>query len=468
MKRNISLLLSTFLSITMFAQHYEGERNKKGEPHGQGVMFFDNVDNTYNEKLEGTFKNGIPQKGKSYRYYKESGRLQMIFEGKFKIKEKSVLRKLSDLNATGDIVSYFYEDSKNYNDRGYQVKWGKYDNGFLKGCMLFCKKKKIRYVEGNNFTSKEKEMTPEAQKFYNELYSHVGSAWIFDRKPEFDRIHVTRKIDSFIKLNNIHWAGSVKNGFLDGKGDGYLSTTSDNGGSLDYTFEGEFREGVPVNVTISRKYYWDKNGWINSREDKSSIRVTTGDLRNNMRPFKVESISGKSKWQLDTSYEGFVDGNFQFKSDYAENAEKEQVEKQNKAWGALFNAVGKTVGGTLAVAEKIAPGSNGNSANNVIELETNKCKAPSGKLILTDLLDLFGTGDYKHENDGKLYFRYKNKSTWVSYNIIYDNDKEFQYYHAWNSGISNGFIPDKKCKTYDEMINNIYEAINKGYLKIDE
>lgn len=113
-----------FFSTVMNAQQYDGETNKKGEPHGRGVMTFNYSDGL--EKIEGTFQKGIPVEGKSMRY-DQYGRLKMEFEGTFRPKEKGKFAKLSDLLFYGSIAFFYYEDGKNFGASGYYVVWGNYD-----------------------------------------------------------------------------------------------------------------------------------------------------------------------------------------------------------------------------------------------------------------------------------------------------------------------------------------------------
>lgn len=88
--------------------YYEGKKDKKGLPHGNGTMYFEptyyNV--VYVEALEGEFKNGSPVKGKSIRYFKNNGKLEMKFEGKFFPKWEGVPRNLGDLNVEGNLLFY--------------------------------------------------------------------------------------------------------------------------------------------------------------------------------------------------------------------------------------------------------------------------------------------------------------------------------------------------------------------------
>lgn len=130
MKQKILLMLLAVLPLTTFAQQYEGETNKKGEPHGQGVITFKTSDGT--EKLTGTFQKGMPVEGKSVRYDRD-GRLKMEFEGTFRPKEKGKFTQLSDLLCNGNIAFFYYENGKNYGASGYCVTWGAYEGNRMKG-----------------------------------------------------------------------------------------------------------------------------------------------------------------------------------------------------------------------------------------------------------------------------------------------------------------------------------------------
>lgn len=172
MKRKLSLLVLVFLSLTLFAQRYEGERNSKGLAHGQGTMYFDNVDNGLStEKLEGKFKKGVPVSGKSYRYNKSDGRPKMRFSGNFKLK-KDVYNNLSDLFAYGDIVFFFFEKNGYYNDYGYRAAWGKYDgNKIQSGFWLSYKYKQIGRITNGNWGNLDNNagLTAEARNYYDEI-----------------------------------------------------------------------------------------------------------------------------------------------------------------------------------------------------------------------------------------------------------------------------------------------------------
>lgn len=445
-------------------KYYEGDTDGAGRPYGYGTMYFEpRYGNTaYTEKLEGTWKKGVPVSGRAYRYFKENGKPRMKFEGEFKLKKKGVLNNLEDLKLKGDMVFYSYNEDNNYPTRGNQVFWGYYDGKIKNGYYLATKTKQMATIHNGVYGNlgKNGDLTEEAQKYYNEI-SPLGTAWVFDRKPEFERIHVVRKKDSFIKLNNIYWSGSIKNGFLDGKGSGSLSTTPGKNLTVNYSFEGEFREGVPVNVRIYRillqtslvNNLWTQNKWVTNKVDESTVEVTTGELRNNLRPFRVDRIRGSSYWREDTSYEGYVDENFKFKSDYAEEAKKEQIEKENQAWGALFNAVGAAVGGTINVLNKLAPDTPSKSYNTgSVEIDWDRCKEPSSDLESDGNIfrALFDSNYWESAEPGVIAF--KNSYNEYKYKITYNSDKSFEHYEV-KGPYAQGFY-----KTKEQMIKAIVEA----------
>jgi len=444
--------------------NYEGATDKEGRPDGYGTMHFDAVYNgiAYTERLEGTWKKGVPVEGKCFRYYKDSGKIRMRFEGKFKMKEKGVLRNLWDLKWIGNIVFYYYEDNKYYDERGYFVRYGEYDyekDHIKKGYCVSSKKKAMTPLTNGIIGDWSTNLSPEARKYLDELFPSVGSAWIFDREPEFQRRNVAGKKDSFVKLNNISWSASLTNGFLDGKGCGSFTKKLANNKTLEYTFEGEFRNGVPVNVRINRTLLIKGFYWTSDKADESIIQVTTGELRNNLRPFKVDNIKGRSFWHEDYSYEGYVDENFKFKSDYSEQADKEWIAKTNKAWEGLYKTTAAAIGTVAAVANKLAPNTPSKTYDTgSVEIDWGECKEPSGDLVQEFNIfgAIFGTNEWESENPGVIVI--KNIPDKYVYRIIYYPDKTFRCYYLKGPYARGTF------KTKEDMIKAIVEG-EKQYRK---
>ena len=67
----------------------------------------------YTERLEGTWKKGVPVSGKAYRNFKSNGMPRLKFEGEFKQKKKGILNYLEDLYLKGDVVFYSYNEVVN-------------------------------------------------------------------------------------------------------------------------------------------------------------------------------------------------------------------------------------------------------------------------------------------------------------------------------------------------------------------
>ena len=92
--KKILLFVFVFLTLNTYAQdRYEGEKNKKGEPHGKGIMYWGDT-----LRFEGHFKKGLPYKeGKIYTYdkgnvYKSEAEGQIIAEKD----EKGIIRVYAD------------------------------------------------------------------------------------------------------------------------------------------------------------------------------------------------------------------------------------------------------------------------------------------------------------------------------------------------------------------------------------
>lgn len=307
-------------------KNYEGDTDKEGRPDGYGTMYFESVydGEAFTEKLEGTWKKGVPVKGKSFRYYKDNGKLRMKFEGEFKMKEKGVLRNLMDLKAVGDIAFYYYENNKYFDDRGYYVRYGSYDGKQItKGYCVSSKKKAMTPIKNGEIGYWSTNLNPDARKYLDELFPSVGSAWILDRKPSFSGRNVSNKEDRFIKVNDISWTGSLNNGLLDGQGEGFFTLRSDIE-TVNYNVKGEFKNGVPVKVTIRRDLHSNDGNAYTRAKDQTSLILTMGELQNNQRSVTVESLTHQND-RYDVSYSRFVDADFKFKEDVAVAEKKKDI-----------------------------------------------------------------------------------------------------------------------------------------------
>lgn len=339
-------------------KYYEGDTDKDGRPDGYGTMFFEpkygNI--AYTEKIEGTWKKGVPVSGKAYRDFKENGKPRMKFEGEFKLKKKGVLNYLEDLKLKGDMVFYFYNEDSNFPTRGNQVVWGYCDGSIKNGYYLYAKTKQMGSIHNGEYgkLGKNGVLTAEGQKYYNEVRSPLGSAWILDRMPTYDRKLVNTRIgkkDQFIKLDNIEWSGKIIDGFIDGTGEG-STTVKVQKGDVVYTVKGEFKKGIAVNATIQRNYEFHRN--FDNRSDYCSLILSMGDLQDNVRPFKIESLTHKDQF-FDKSYSGFVDADFKFKEDYFANEKKEYeaAERRGTTFGLLAVAA---VAGAVAASSGSSSG----------------------------------------------------------------------------------------------------------------
>lgn len=435
-------------------KYYEGDTDREGRPDGYGTMYFEpkygNI--AYTEKLEGIWKKGEPVSGKAYRNFKENDKPRMKFEGEFKLKKKGVLNYLEDLKLKGDMVFYSYNEDSQYQTRGNQVVWGYYDGKIKNGNYLFTKTKQMGSIRNGEYgkLGKNGALTAEAQKYYNEV-SPLGSAWILDRKPVFRNNHMVNIEDRFIKLKDIYWSGSVINGLVDGKGEGFY-TWKEGQQSVGYTIEGEFKNGVPIKATIRRNFLYDGGSVFSQVSVYSSLILTMGELQNNARPILVESLTHKND-KYDVSYSGYVDSNFKLLENYAAAEKQKELDKENAAWGALFGAVGAAVGGTLALADKLAPSDSNKSNNtNLKEIDWDKCKEPS--IDMVEIVNPFSFGDNEWESAEPGVVVFKNGHSY-KYIKKYHSDKTFRWYEVklnYSTAI---------CKSREEMMERIVDDEQK-------
>lgn len=435
-------------------KNYEGDTDKEGRPDGYGTMYFESVydGEAFTEKLEGTWKKGAPVKGKSFRYYKDSGKLRMKFEGEFKMKEKGVLRNLMDLKAVGEIAFYYYENNMYFDDRGYYVKYGSYDGKQItKGYCVSSKKKAMTPLKNGDIGYWSTNLNPDARKYLDELLPSVGSAWILDRKPSFNSGYVSNKEDRFIKVNDVSWSGSLNNGLLDGQGEGFFTLRSDRE-TVNYNVKGEFKNGVPVKVTIRRELHANDGNAYTRAKDQTSLILTMGELQNNQRSVTVESLTHQND-KYDVSYSGYVDSNFKLLENYAAAEKQKVLDKENQAWGALFGAIGAAVGGTINVLNKLAPDTPSKSYNTgSVEIDWDRCKEPSSDLEGDGNIfrALFDSNEWESAEPGVIAF--KNSYNKYKYIIIYNPDKSFKCYEV-KGPYAKGFYDTK-----EQMMKAIIEA----------
>ena len=249
MKKIISFLIGMVLfPAIMYAQKYEGETNKKGQPEGQGVITFNHPDGMV-EILEGTFEKGMPVKGKSKRFDKY-GRIEMEFEGTFQPKKKGVFTKLSDLICNGNLLFMYYESDRTYVYYGYSAEWGPYVGNKLTNQSYL----------GTKSNTKD-EIPPEGLKYYDYLFpqyvyhltkeetdtqylSLVKCQGSFDVPSAFDK-----KMEHFT-ITDI--CGTVSDNVPDGTVYG-LAYKDDDKYEL-YYFNGDFEKGNLKKINTLKQY----------------------------------------------------------------------------------------------------------------------------------------------------------------------------------------------------------------------
>ena len=262
-------LFSFFIGMLLFptmmnAQQYEGEKNKKGQPDGQGVITFNHTDGV--EKLEGIFKKGMPIQGKSMRFDQE-GRLTMEFEGTFQPIKKGVFTKLADLSAYGNVTFLYYEGGKNYNDLGYYFKSGSYNGKALDNSVINGVK---------NYTPKGS--SPENSKYFDYLYpmyaydlmkdkGDISYTRLIKNQGVFDVASVVEQKMEHYTMINI--CGAVSNDLPNGIVYG-LACKDNDIQQLCY-FKGEFVNGQLNKINTLKQYFQGgkvRDLYINSEAQK--------------------------------------------------------------------------------------------------------------------------------------------------------------------------------------------------------
>ena len=145
-------------------------------------------------------------------------------------------------------------------------------------------------------------------------FKSVGAAWIMDRYPDLNDDRLRRK-DKFLYCNDIKWTGTIKNGLLDGAGDGYVIINTNHGDEC-YSISGVFENGIIKNAIISRG--WERESTWFKEKDYSTVSITMRPLQDGIRVFNITDISKDEKRKL-APYSGLADENFQIYSPKFDN-----------------------------------------------------------------------------------------------------------------------------------------------------
>lgn len=334
MKRTLSLLLLAFLSITLFAQRYEGEKDKKGKPDGFGKMYFDvsYLGKDCQEIIEGTFEKGIPIRGKSFRYNKEDGRIRMKFEGDFTVRYKrKKIESLDDLIAVGNVVFYNYdENSERYGLYGYIVEWGHLtEKGINDGYWLSAKKKKMgKIIDGKwGKAGSTGEFTPEGQKYYNELDS-IKKAYK-KPKPVYDQPALLKSLEELDKGLN-RWRAASNAVSL-------ITEIFKKNPMLCYIND---KKAEQVTDFIIQKYQADKNRF-KFRSDIDEILEYMPEKVYNSAKFKnflFRYVAYDGGIRISKTFDDYTRADYyKYYHDYADLSDKEIKNWDDEAFNGIFN-----------------------------------------------------------------------------------------------------------------------------------
>ena len=221
----------------------------------------------------------------------------------------------------------------------------------------------------------------------------------------FCKYYDTRSYIEFHRLDNVMWSGSVVNGFIHGKGIGFVTINEDYG--LYCCFEGTFSYGMPV------EYF------VMTANSNPAIQ----DRRWAVRPIPQQKVKPMT---LLEAWSNNVNGDPKFREAILLREEQER----------------QTINYNSTVVDE------------------NRSTSPSGDLI--DLGSFLGSdSDYCYEKGGRIYN--KDGDALLTYNIVFDSNKNFKYYEVSrvfhdslrSLGVET-FI--KPFKTYKAIIQTIENA----------
>jgi len=121
--------------------------------------------------------------------------------------------------------------------------------------------------------------------------------------------------DRFFKFDQVFWTGEVKNGMIDGRGDGFVVTKNEAGENVYHSFSGGFKNGLPYgDVIIARGFPNDGRGW-NSYFKVSKEKIEVGHISDGLAKYRI--FTGSSR---NIPLYGYVDerGNITIKPSYKE------------------------------------------------------------------------------------------------------------------------------------------------------
>lgn len=282
MKKLFLALVAALFILPSFAQmKYDGETNKKGEPHGMGTMLF--TERNFIYKIDGQFKKGIPVSGTDSCFLRRDGSLGYAREGDFFLKQKGVFSSSRDLYFKGKYVSYEYEDNRDFRDHGFTVKISDmYDSRSDKNSyqVVGTKKKEMLVVVSGVSKGWTDKLTPEAEKYYNQLFP-AYFYYLCKDKGDLDYYSLKDCSGSLIfpsedyysmdEYRIVKWSGALKGGIPEGTGTGiavnngkylFLRGSFDEGKPSGEPFIYKFRESVTNKlVTSDVKIYPLENGF---------------------------------------------------------------------------------------------------------------------------------------------------------------------------------------------------------------
>ncbi len=297
----ITVLLLTTMSA-MAQYQYKGQTDKKGLPHGQGVMTWSD-----GSSFEGTFVKGNPVKGTFIKY--TNGRRSAKIVGSFTTKRHPKGQLLSS-----DVLEHGYVDCVKFGKealiyRGYKK------NGICEGqgeCSFFWKDGKLfmyiqkgrwhedyvtedglwveskgmcrptEIIDGVWRCKRFREYDDEAKSLWKKYYPHFVFGQLCDFNYSLDdlnnmgtaRVLTLNEPLKIVEMRDVRWSGEVRDGKIQGEGIGFVNVSGN-----DLFIRGRFKDGVLQGM-----------GHFNYLKEKFIVEM--GETNNGFTSFYVDGKYG--------------------------------------------------------------------------------------------------------------------------------------------------------------------------------
>ena len=268
MKKICFIIVSFLITVTAVAQYqYKGQTDKKGLPHGQGVMTWRD-----GSSFEGTFSKGEPLKGTFIKcnYGKkiskivgsfttkkhpkgqllssdvlEHGYVELIKFGKDGLMFKGY-KKNGICEGEGECC-YFRGDNGNLK---MQIGKGPWHDDYLNGEGLVVTSEgmlRCTITNGKYQNRRFREYDEEARSLWQKYYPHFVFGQLCNFEYSLDdlkstglaRVLTPKEPLKFVEMRDVRWSGEVRDGKIQGEGIGFVNVSGDY-----LLISGAFKDGI--------------------------------------------------------------------------------------------------------------------------------------------------------------------------------------------------------------------------------